>query len=339
MHYYFSIILAIGIATLNSPNGDLYQESIDPQASRKSQLVTQVTSTNDRLENNQPELPVDLESETKETTEFNQNLLLSAIAVTSIFTAILLFLLFKKVEINLNEEKSDHQEDDSVDDQVTLEVSDSLQTNSENNHNSSVQQQSDDTVLVPRHYVSHSNEQEQSQDTVLVSPDVNFSNKQQQSQDKVLEAPDTNLSQQDLVAELILKLPVRNREIRPKTISELAQNGDSRAMIPLVELMIEADSQERILILDAMKAITTSLLKPLNQALISSLGDENSQVKQNAIRDLTRIYEVMSQVTEVLSQTINNSDGKLPETAQWALQQLKQMPETPTSQLTNLINK
>lgn len=380
MYCYFPIVLAIGIATLNSFNENLYLEYRNSQTSHESQLVTQATSTVDSSQqlvqklsyaelmaagsqaesdraslapraprtrsstkssgspevrlrrplrernylqvidyfrqaltlrpedtaaqkalnnavnygfdfyislNNQSESPVEIEPET---TDFNQDLLLGAIAVTSFFTGILLLLLFRKVEINVDLENLDHQEDDVVDDEVILEVPDSSQNGSTNNYQSS---------------------------------------KQQDSQDKLLIAPDTIFAQLDLVPKLILELQSGDREIRHKTIEELAQSGDSRAMTPLVQLMIEADSQERNLILEAMTQITSSILKPMNQFLILSLGDENSQV-ENTIRDLNRMYELMSQVTERLSQTVNDSDQKVRETAEWALKQLKQMPEPST---------
>ena len=380
MYYYFPIVLAIGIATLNSFNENLYLEYRNSQTSHESQLVTQATSTVDSSQqlvqklsyaelmaagsqaesdraslapraprtrsatkssgspearlrrplrdrnylqvidyfrqaltlrpedtaaqkalnnavnygfdfyislNNQSESPVEIEPET---TDFNQDLLLGAIAVTSFFTGILLLLLFRKVEINVDLENLDHQEDDVVDDEVILEVPDSSQNGSTNSYQSS---------------------------------------KRQDPQDKLLITPDAIFAQLDLVPKLILELQSGDREIRHKTIEELAQSGDSRAMTPLVQLMIEADSQERNLILEAMTQITSSILKPMNQFLILSLGDENSQV-ENTIRDLNRMYELMSQVTERLSQTVNDSDQKVRETAEWALKQLKQMPEPST---------
>ena len=244
-------------------------------------------SLNNQSENNQSESPVEIKSET---TDFNTDLLLGAITITSFFTGILLLLLFRKVEINVDLENLDHQEDDVLDDEVILEVPDSSQNGSTNNYQSSEQQESQNKVLIP---------------------------------------PDAISSQLDLVPKLILELQSGDREIRHKTIEELAQSGDSRAMTPLVQLMIEADSQERNLILEAMTQITSNILKPMNQFLILSLGNENSQV-ENAIRDLNRMYELMSQVTERLSQTVNDSDQKVRETAEWALKQLKQMPEPST---------
>jgi HEAT repeat protein len=137
------------------------------------------------------------------------------------------------------------------------------------------------------------------------------------------------ISKLDIVPELIKDLQQSDRALRRKTIWELAQRADSRAMKPLVELMIEADSQERSLILEAMTQIASRTLKPMNKALMISLQDENSQVRQNAIRDLTRVYELMSQVTKRLALAVEDSDAEVKETAKWALSQLNQIPQVP----------
>ncbi len=139
----------------------------------------------------------------------------------------------------------------------------------------------------------------------------------------------SQITKLDIVPELIEDLQQRDRNLRRKSIWELAQRGDSRAMKPLVELMVKVDSQERSLILEAMTQIASRTLKPMNKALSLSLEDVNSQVRQNAIRDLTRVYELMSQVTQRLSQAVNDSDEEVQETAKWALKELNQMPNNP----------
>lgn len=154
------------------------------------------------------------------------------------------------------------------------------------------------------------------------------SSEQEESQDTLLVPPNNNEAQLDIVPELSLELQLRNRQLRQKEISQLAQDGDAKAMIPLVELMGDADSQERHLILEAMTTITSNTLKTMNQVLLLSLGDEDSQAKQHKIKDLNRVYELMIQVTERLSQTVNSPDEKVQETAEWALKQLKKMPTT-----------
>ncbi len=346
MNYYFSLVLALGITTFNLPQGNLSLDSQNQQTQNQSYSVTQVTAKNveftvaQQLKSNDSESLVE-----SKPNNLNQNLLLGAIAVTSVFTAILLLLLFKKVEINLEEENSqeepsDSQTEKSLDDTVIVEKPQSLANDlvDDNAHaQSSQQEQLQDTVLMSSHN-STIPEQETLQDTEIMASHTNTAQDQEPLNDTVIVPPHLVSTPLDVVPQLIQELQKGDRKITPQTIEKLAQSGDSRAMIPLVELILEADTQERSLILEAMGKITTGLLKPMNQALILSLGDEDSVVKQNAIRDLTRMYEITSQVTERLSQTVNNSEQKLPETTQWALQQLKQMPETPTWQLTKLIN-
>jgi hypothetical protein len=137
----------------------------------------------------------------------------------------------------------------------------------------------------------------------------------------------SSLAKVDIVTELIDDLNQSDLARRRKVIWELAQRADSRAMKPLVELMIEADSQERSLILEAVSQIAARTLKPLNKAIAISMEDRNSQVRKNAIRDLTRVYELMSQVTTRLAQAVGDPDREVQDTAKWALQQLDRMPQ------------
>lgn len=137
----------------------------------------------------------------------------------------------------------------------------------------------------------------------------------------------TRLPNLDIIEELLKDLQDIDPKKRRKAIWELAQKADSRAMKPLVDLMIDTDSQERSLILEALSQISLRTLKPMNQALAISLQDKNPQVRKNAIRDLTRIYDIMSQISQLLCHAIGDSDREVQETAQWALNQLNlQMP-------------
>lgn len=346
MNYYFSLVFALGITIFNSGQGNLALDSRTSQNQTNSQLITQLTETNADLADNRQAEDNSLESSVESKSKnLNQNLLLSAIAATSIFSVVLLILLFRKVEINLDEEASDSQAEKVLDDTVIVEKPESLANNSvDNHHQSSKQTELQDTVLIAPQTSTCSAEHSELQDTAIVPQNnSNSAEHQEQSQDTVIVSPHINpvkisTATSEGVPELIRELQNGDRKIRLQIIEKLSQSNDSHAMIPLVELITEADPQEKSLILAAMREITSSILKPMNQALLLSLGDENSQVKQNAIRDLTRIYEVMSQVTERLSYTISDSEQKLPETAQWALKQLQQMPETPTWQLANPIN-
>jgi hypothetical protein len=135
----------------------------------------------------------------------------------------------------------------------------------------------------------------------------------------------TRLSAISIVDELIKDLREPNPQKRRKAIWELAQKGDSRAVQPLVDLLIDSDSQQRSLILEALAQIGTKTLKPLNRALAVSLQDDNAQVRKNAIRDLTRIYEIVAQTSQILCNAANDPDPEVRETAQWAMSQLNRI--------------
>lgn len=132
----------------------------------------------------------------------------------------------------------------------------------------------------------------------------------------------TRLPNLDIVSELIKDLHEPEPKRRRKAIWELAQRGDSRAVKPLVAIMTEADSHERSLILTALSQICLRTLKPINQALAISLQDDNAQVRKNAIRDSTKIYDLMLQVRQLLSHAANDPDTEVRDTALWALKQL-----------------
>lgn len=132
----------------------------------------------------------------------------------------------------------------------------------------------------------------------------------------------TRISSGDPIQVLLEELRESDPKKRRQAIWKLAQTADSRAMNPLVDLMIDTDSQERSLILEALSQISARTLKPMNHALTLSLHDKNPQVRKNAIRDLTRIYELMSQISQLLCHAIDDSDREVQETAKWAINQL-----------------
>lgn len=151
--------------------------------------------------------------------------------------------------------------------------------------------------------------------------------------------PTTRLPKLDIVSELIKDLYQSDSTKRRKVIWELAQRADSRAIEPLVQLMIDTDSQERSLILAAISEITTRILRPMNQAFAISLEDQNPQVRKNAIRDITKVYELMSEITQRLSYLAEDEDVEVQETVQWALKQLNQSYAwNQLSQEQNLLN-
>ncbi|MEM8639993.1 MAG: peptidoglycan-binding protein [Cyanobacteria bacterium P01_G01_bin.54] len=133
------------------------------------------------------------------------------------------------------------------------------------------------------------------------------------------------LPKADVVEELIRELRSPRPEERRQAIWELAQKGDSRAVQPLLNLLLDSDSQQQSLVLEALSQIGVRTLKPINRALALSLQDENAQVRKNAIRDVSRIYALLSQLSQLIYYATDDTDADVQETAQWALEQLKKI--------------
>ncbi|MGB3756960.1 MAG: peptidoglycan-binding protein [Rivularia sp. (in: cyanobacteria)] len=142
----------------------------------------------------------------------------------------------------------------------------------------------------------------------------------------------SRLAKVNVVDELIQDLDSSNPIQRRKAIWELGQKGDSRAIQPLVEQMVHADSQQRSLILAALSEIGTRTLKPMNRALAVSLQDESPDVRKNAIRDLTRVYDAMAQVSQMLSMAADDEDPEVQETARYAISQMNRIRILPSEE-------
>jgi hypothetical protein len=112
---------------------------------------------------------------------------------------------------------------------------------------------------------------------------------------------------------------------RKKAIWELGRRGDSRAIRPLVDLMLQSDSQQRSLILAVLAEISTRTLEPMQQALALSFQDDSPEVRKNALRDLTRIFDSMSQMGYFISNGVHDRDPSVRETAKWAMTQLERI--------------
>jgi peptidoglycan hydrolase-like protein with peptidoglycan-binding domain len=132
----------------------------------------------------------------------------------------------------------------------------------------------------------------------------------------------SRLAKVNIVDELINDLYSLDPAKRHKAIWDLGQQGDSRAIQPLLDLMVNADSQQHSLILAALSEISMRTLKPMNRALAISIQNESPQVRQNAIRDLTRVYDMMSQVSQILRHAVEDSDLEVQSTARYALNQI-----------------
>ncbi len=126
----------------------------------------------------------------------------------------------------------------------------------------------------------------------------------------------------NVVESLIQELHNPDPTQRRRAIWELTQRGDTRAVQPLVDLMMDSDSKQRSLILSALSEIGTRTLKPMSRALAISLQDESADVRKNAIRDLTRVYDLMSQISQMVQKATEDPDRDVRETAQWALNQM-----------------
>lgn len=138
----------------------------------------------------------------------------------------------------------------------------------------------------------------------------------------------TRLPKVDIIEALIQDLQSAEPSIRRKAIWELAQRGDSRAMQPLLDLMIDSDSQQRGLILEALSQIGNRTLKPLNRALALSLQDDSSEVRKNAIRDLTKIYDLMANTQQILRHAVDDPDRDVQATVKWAMGQLNRLQKS-----------
>ncbi|MDA0212806.1 MULTISPECIES: peptidoglycan-binding protein [Desertifilum] len=141
----------------------------------------------------------------------------------------------------------------------------------------------------------------------------------------------TRLAKINIVDELIQDLESPDRDRRRKAIWELGQRGASQATQPLVNLLLDSDSQQRSLILAALSEISIRTLKPMNRALAISLQDNNPEVRKNAIRDVTRLYELVTHVSQLMRYAAEDSDREVQETARWALNQLNRIRTTANS--------
>jgi HEAT repeats len=126
----------------------------------------------------------------------------------------------------------------------------------------------------------------------------------------------------NFIDDLIKDLQNLDPTQRRRAIWDLSQRGDTRAVQPLVDLMIDSDSKQRSMILSALSEIGTRTLKPMSRALAISLQDESPDVRKNAIRDLTRVYDLMAQISQMVHQATEDPDSEVRETAKWALKQM-----------------
>ncbi len=136
------------------------------------------------------------------------------------------------------------------------------------------------------------------------------------------------LASTEVVDSLVKDLHNPDPSQRRKIIWELGQRGNSMAVQPLVDIMVTADSKEKSLVLAALSEIGQRSLKPMNRALAIALQDENPEVRKNAIRDITRVYELVIQISQMLGHATEDEDPEVRQTATWALDQLNRLRRT-----------
>ncbi|HEY9630176.1 MAG TPA: HEAT repeat domain-containing protein [Coleofasciculaceae cyanobacterium] len=139
----------------------------------------------------------------------------------------------------------------------------------------------------------------------------------------------TRLTKVDIVETLITDLNSADPGKRRQAIWQLGQRGDSRATQPLVDLLMDSDSMQRSLILAALSEIGMRSLKPMHRALMLSLQDNSPDVRKNAIRDVTRMYDAIAQVSQLLQYATSDADSEVRDTAQWALSQMNRIRSLP----------
>lgn len=139
----------------------------------------------------------------------------------------------------------------------------------------------------------------------------------------------TRMTKINIVDELMQDLRSPDAIKRHQVIWELSHRGDTRAVQPLVDLLIDSDSKQRSLILSALSEIGTRTLRPMSRALAISLQDDSPDVRKNAIRDLTRVYDMVAQISQLLHKATDDSDREVQETARWALGQLNRIRSVP----------
>ncbi len=129
----------------------------------------------------------------------------------------------------------------------------------------------------------------------------------------------------DVVEQLIDQLQNPDAEDRQQAIWQLGEKGDSRAIEPLINLLRESDSKQQSLILTTLSQIGNKTLKPMVRALSLSLQNDNQEVRINAIRDLTDVYDAAISVSNILQYAVDDPDEDVRKTAKWALEKLNRI--------------
>ncbi len=133
----------------------------------------------------------------------------------------------------------------------------------------------------------------------------------------------------NIVETLVSELASTDAGVRQRAIWELGQRGNSTAIQPLVNGLLEADSYEKSLIFAALGEIGHRTFQPMQRALILGLKDPSPEVRKNAIRDLSRICGGIGQIRPMLLHAAQDPDPEVQAIAQWALGQANHLPSPP----------
>lgn len=135
----------------------------------------------------------------------------------------------------------------------------------------------------------------------------------------------TRVVQPSPIERAIQNLRSESAADRRKAIWELGQRGDSRAIQPLMEVLLSGDSKQRSLAIASLSAIGSRVLEPTLEAMALALRDHNPEVRTNAIRDLTQVYEQVARLSQMMGIAARDADQQVQQTASWALGKLEQI--------------
>lgn len=255
------------------------------------------------------------------------------IGITSVFFCLLLWILFQpnsqiKTNSDLakqNEDKLDNEIDTANDFQLKIEEKASLPPLFSLEEESLIEEYTDEpTVVQPAHLIrekQHNSNLTFSEDTpnLTIEPEpVQIDSENQES----VRIKATNTTSIDVVFELIQDLQKSDRQVRRKAIWELARTGDSRSIEPLINTIPVVNPADKSLILNAISQIAHRGFEPIYDVLFDSLKDTNSEVRNDAIRDITALHESTIKITRQLPKMLNDSDQEVRQTAIWALKRI-----------------
>ncbi len=139
------------------------------------------------------------------------------------------------------------------------------------------------------------------------------------------EEPATGPAQKiDYYQELVRMLRDADPQTRKLAAWELKKLRDPRAVRPLVQAMVESVPEQRSLLLAALSEIGYDQLVLVSRALTLALQDENPEVRQNAVRALSRLQTLNSRNSQLLLNALGDGDDRVQETARWAVDKVQQ---------------